>query len=52
MPRLTKAFIESIPIPEAKPSFDWDDKVSGFGVKVLPNGKRKYVLKYARFRVQ
>lgn len=46
MPRLTKTFIESLPTPEARASFAWDDKMSGFGVKVLPNGKRKYVLKY------
>ena len=46
MPRLTKTFIDSIATPETRPSFYWDDKVSGFGVKVLPNGKRKYVLKY------
>ena len=46
MPRLTKTVVDSLPIPEAKPSFAWDDKVSGFGVKMLPNGKRKYVLKY------
>ena len=46
MPRLTKTLIDSLPTPEIQPSFDWDNKVSGFGVKVLPNGKRKYVLKY------
>lgn len=46
MPRLTKTFIDSRPTPELQPSFDWDDKVSGFGIKILPNGKRKYVLKY------
>lgn len=46
MPRITKTFVESLPAPDAQPSFSWDDKVSGFGVKVLPSGKRKYVLKY------
>lgn len=46
MPRITKSFVESQPIPESQPSFAWDDKVSGFGIKVLPSGKRKYVLKY------
>ena len=46
MPRITKTLVESIPTPDAQPSFAWDDKVSGFGVKVLPTGKRKYVLKY------
>lgn len=46
MPRITKTFVESLPTPEVRASFAWDDKVSGFGIKVLPNGKRKYVLKY------
>lgn len=46
MPRLTKTFIDSLPAPEITPKFEWDDKVSGLGIKVLPNGKRKYVLKY------
>lgn len=46
MPRLTKTLIDALLTPELKPKFKWDDKVSGFGVKVLPNGKRKYVLKY------
>lgn len=46
MPRITKSFVEAHPTPEGKPTFAWDDKVSGFGVKVMPSGKRKYVLKY------
>lgn len=45
MPRLTKTLIESEP-PGEKPIFVWDDKISGFGVKILPSGKRKYLLKY------
>lgn len=46
MPRITKSFVEARPTPEGKPAFAWDDKVSGFGLKVMPSGKRKYVLKY------
>lgn len=46
MSRLTKIFVESIPCPETTPTFAWDEKLSGFGVKVLPSGSRKYVLKY------
>ena len=46
MPRLTKSYVESIPSPESVPTFAWDEKLSGFGVKVLPSGSRKYVLKY------
>lgn len=46
IPRLTKTYVDSLETPATGASFKWDDKVSGFGVKVLPNGKRKYVLKY------
>lgn len=46
MPRITKMLVESAATPADKPTFKWDDKVPGFGVKVLPTGKRKYVLKY------
>lgn len=46
VPRLTKSFVESLPVPAARATLEWDDKVSGFGIKVLPNGTRKYVLKY------
>ena len=46
MPRITKSLVDSLTVPDAKPSFAWDDKISGLGVKVLPNGTRKYVLKY------
>ncbi|WP_324262715.1 tyrosine-type recombinase/integrase [Altererythrobacter sp. H2] len=46
MPRITKSFVESLPLPKGAPIFAWDDRVSGFGVKVLPSGKRKYILKY------
>jgi integrase len=45
MPRLTKALIEAAQIA-SKPIYLWDQQISGFGVKVLPSGKRKYILKY------
>ena len=46
MPRITKTYVESIPSPAEQPTLAWDDKLSGFGIKVLPSGKRKYILKY------
>lgn len=46
MPRITKTLVEAIPTPDLQPALVWDDKVSGFGVKVLPSGKKKYILKY------
>ncbi|MEE8393777.1 MAG: tyrosine-type recombinase/integrase [Rhodospirillales bacterium] len=45
MSRLTKTLIENEP-PGNKPKFLWDSQQPGFGVKILPSGKRKYVLKY------
>ena len=45
MPRLTKTLIESEPTA-VKPKLIWDSLIPGFGVKILPSGKRKYVLKY------
>lgn len=45
MPRLTKTLIENEQ-PESKPKFLWDSQQVGFGVKTLPSGKKKYILKY------
>ncbi len=46
MPRLTKTLVDSLAVPLSGPSFAWDDRLAGFGIKVLTNGSRKYVLKY------
>jgi integrase len=45
MPRLTKRFVETIEVATA-PVYAWDDQLAGFGVKVLPSGRRRYVCKY------
>lgn len=46
MPNLTKRFVESIiPDPE-KLSQYWDDSLKGFGVIVLPSGRRTYCIQY------
>jgi integrase len=45
MPRLTKRLVETIEVATA-PAYGWDDQLSGFGVKALPSGRRKYVCKY------
>jgi integrase len=45
MPRLTKKLVEALPSPSAA-TYVWDDQLSGFGVKILPTGKKKYVVKY------
>ncbi len=46
MPKLTKRTVEAIEPAADKPVFAWDSQLSGFGVKVLPSGARKYVVKY------
>lgn len=46
MPKLTKSFVDSLAVPASRPTVIWDDRLAGFGVKVLPTGARKYVLKY------
>ncbi len=43
--KLTKRTVEGIE-PAFGPVYSWDDQLAGFGVKVLSNGKRKYLAKY------
>ncbi len=45
MPKLTKIYVEKLEPQEADCIF-WDDKISGFGVKVTPLGRKVYLLKY------
>ena len=45
MPRLTKRLVETIEVATG-PVYAWDDQLAGFGVKVLPSGRRKYICKY------
>ena len=42
MPRLTKRHIDALPSRE-KEYFVWDDRLKGFGVRVYPNGGKRYV---------
>ena len=42
--KLTKIRVEALPIPAAGQSFSWDEELRGFGVKILPSGKRVYVV--------
>ena len=46
MPKLTKTVVEALPAAKSGPVFVWDDRISGFGLKVLPSGSRKYIFKY------
>ncbi len=45
MPNLTKTFVEKLE-PQDKDYIVWDSKLTGFGVKVTPKGRKVYILKY------
>jgi integrase len=45
MAKLTKRVVEAAPVSE-KAAYIWDDQLPGFGVKVLPSGQRRYLVKY------
>ena len=42
MPRLTKRHVDTLP-PREKEYFVWDDQLKGFGVRIYPNGGKRYV---------
>jgi hypothetical protein len=46
MPNLTKRFVESITPDPEKLSQYWDENLKGFGVIVLPSGRRTYCIQY------
>jgi integrase len=45
MPKLTKRFVENLPI-EAKDYIVFDTDVVGFGVRILPSGRKSYLVQY------
>lgn len=45
MPILTKALVEKLDTQESD-YLVWDDKISGFGVKITPQGRKVYLMKY------
>ncbi|AGI68678.1 DNA integration/recombination/inversion protein [Octadecabacter antarcticus 307] len=47
MPKLTKRFVENLPI-KATNYFAWDDEVRGFGVRIMPSGVRTYQVQYLK----
>ena len=46
MPNITKRFVESITPDPEKLSQYWDTSLKGFGVIVLPSGRRTYCIQY------
>ena len=45
MPHITQTVIQKAEITD-KIYYIWDDQITGFGLKVIPNGKKKFVLRY------
>ena len=46
MPKLTKRNVEAADVPTLKPAYLWDSQLPGFGIKILPSGIRRYIVKY------
>lgn len=49
MPRLTKRTVESAS-PRPKDYFIFDNQLPGFGLRVMPSGKKSYMIQYRRNR--
>ena len=46
MPRVSKKSVDQLTGEVGKTVFLWDEVIPGFGVKLLPSGKKRYILKY------
>ncbi len=45
MAKLTKKLVEAQPVGAAECML-WDGELPGFGVRILPSGRRSYVVQY------
>lgn len=45
MPRLTKRLVDAAQ-PRSEEYLIWDDEISGFGLRVMPSGRKTFLLKY------
>ena len=45
MPKITNRIVSSVS-PGQKDVFVWDSELAGFGLRVLPSGRRSYVIQY------
>jgi integrase len=46
VPKISKRTVDALHAVGGKPTFLWDEQLHGFGVKALPSGVKKYVVKY------
>lgn len=46
MPKITKRFVESIAPHSKDTQIHWDSEIKGFGIVVLPSGRRTYCIQY------
>jgi hypothetical protein len=45
MPKLTKRAVDAAEIRERE-YFIWDEDLPGFGLRVLPSGRKRYIIQY------
>ena len=45
MPRLSKRVIDQFP-PCAQEYFAWDAALPGFGIRIMPSGRKTYLIQY------
>jgi integrase len=45
MPKLTKTIVDNLK-PEAADYIEWDSELEGFGVRVMPTGRKVYMVRY------
>jgi len=45
MPKLTKRVVDAAKIRETE-HFIWDDEIPGFALRVLPSGRKRYIIQY------
>lgn len=49
MPKLTKRIIDAVE-PQATEFFLWDEGIPGFGLRVMPSGRKSFVVQFRAVR--